>query len=214
MPQPHRQSSPAVARNRDPIYQVLKSYLPPEGLILEIASGTGEHGAYFAPKIDPLVWQPSDRSPEALQSIRAWKQDQNYTNLGDPIEIDVLAPHWWQRVQNKRSDLFPHLPLMGIVTINMIHISPWEATLGLMQGAAALLPPQGWLYLYGPFHRNGVPTAPSNVEFDQYLQLQDPRWGVRTLEEVVEAAAGLALQAAIAMPANNLSVIFRKVSEP
>ncbi len=196
-----RASAPAVARNRDAILTILRRILPRSGLVLELASGTGEHGAYFAAALPDLVWQPSDRAPEALASIAAHRDASGLVNLKAPLMIDAAAPAW------------PIAAADAVVAINMIHISPWPATEGLMAGAAQLLRPGGPLYLYGAFRRDGRHTADSNRAFDQWLQAQNPDWAVRDLGEVVELAArhGLAHAETVAMPANNLSVIFRRL---
>jgi hypothetical protein len=211
-----RQSAPATQRNREPILNVLRQVLPPEGTILEISSGTGEHAIFFAPQLAPRLWLPSDPNPQARASIAAWRQQSSATNLYLPIALDVHAPVWAVE-QTPLPDELQGLdlrqnPIRAIVNINMIHISPWSATLGLMAGAARLLPGGGVLYLYGPYRREGEHTAPSNAAFDQSLRMQNPEWGVRDLEAVVEVAeaAGLSCVSIWEMPANNLSVVFRK----
>ena len=195
-----KRTAPATARNRDPILAVLRRVLPPRGLVLEIASGSGEHGLHFAAALPQLTWQPTDADPAALASIRAWRADSGPPNLLEPLPLDVCAP--WPL---PRAD--------AVVCINMIHIAPWEACLGLLQGAAALLPAGGVLYLYGPYRAAGQHTAPSNAVFDEDLRARDPRYGVRDLEAVVAAAAerGLRWHETVPMPANNLSVVLRKV---
>jgi Protein of unknown function (DUF938) len=207
-----RQFAPATERNREPILAVLKQVLPVSGLVLEIASGTGEHASFFSPQLAPRYWLPSDISPAALASIRAWQQQNPHPYLRSPITLDVSQSDWPQIVQASEPILSGEVPLTAIATINMIHISPWSATLGLMAGAGTLLPPGGILYLYGPYKQKGEHTAPSNEAFDDMLKAQDPNWGVRHLEDVVEVAAlhGLQWKEAIAMPANNLSVIFER----
>ncbi len=201
-----RQYAPATQRNRDPILAVLRQVLPPTGRVLEISSGTGEHAVYFAPRLTPRFWLPSDPNPIARSSIAAWRDHHRADNLLAPIQIDACDPVWSVE-QQVGSD-----PICAIVNINMIHISPWAACLGLMAGAKRILPAGGILYLYGPYKQKGMHTAPSNAQFDESLQQQDPAWGVRNLEDVVAAAEAETLQfvQAIAMPANNLSVIFRK----
>jgi SAM-dependent methyltransferase len=192
--------SPAVARNRDPILAVLRRHLPAQGTVLEIASGTGEHAAYFAPHFPHLAWQPSDVDPDALASIEAHRAAANAPNLRAPIELDVTAPAW------------PLTRADAVISINMIHISPWAAALGLMAGAARLLPEGGVLYLYGPFKENGKHTAPSNAAFDASLRERDPEWGVRDVGDVRALAErhGFDFVERAAMPANNLSVVFRR----
>jgi hypothetical protein len=198
-----RQYAPATQRNREFILSVLLQVLPPEGNILEIASGTGEHGAFLAPHLPPRHWFPSDTNPWLRESIEAWRQDCGSDNLHLPLDIDVRQAVW--AVEGLG------IPFTAIVNINMIHIAPWEACLGLMAGAGRLLPLGGILYLYGPFKQGGKHTDPSNLAFDQSLRQQNPVWGVRNLEDVVAAAAaqGLKLVKTVPMPANNLSVVFK-----
>jgi len=197
---PVAQLAPAVARNRDPILAVLRRFLPDHGTVLEIASGTGEHAAYFATHLPHLTWQPTDTDPDALASIAAHRATANAPNLRAPIEIDVTAPVW------------PVTRADAVVSINMIHISPWSAAQGLMTGAAKLLAASGVLYLYGPYKENGVHTAPSNAAFDASLKARDPRWGVRDVGDVRELADGHGFDFVerVAMPANNLSLVFRR----
>lgn len=194
-------SSPAVARNRDPIFEVLAARLPASGLVLEIAAGTGEHAATFAPRLPNLLWRPSDPDPAALASIAAWREVSGAGNLLEPVVLDASDPGSW-----------PVGAVDAIVCINMIHISPWAATEGLIAGAAARLPAGGLLYLYGPYLEDEVPTAPSNLAFDASLKDRNPAWGLRRLETVRDLAAdrGLDLAERIAMPANNLSLVFRR----
>ncbi|MCU0550498.1 MAG: class I SAM-dependent methyltransferase [Leptolyngbya sp. Prado105] len=196
-----RQYAPATQRNREAILQVLLEVLPPTGTVLEISSGTGEHAVYFAPRLAARRWQPSDPSDIARSSIAAWREFEPTENLAAPLNIDARDAVW--NVEDS---------ICAIVNINMIHISPWSACLGLMAGANRLLPSGGILYLYGPYQQGGSHTAPSNEMFDQSLQLQNPDWGVRHLEEVIAAAQkqNLELLSTIAMPANNLSVVFQK----
>ncbi|NMF85982.1 DUF938 domain-containing protein [Nodosilinea sp. P-1105] len=210
-----RRYAPATERNRDPILAVLQRVLPPTGTVLEISSGTGEHAVYFAPRLAPRWWLPSDRDSEALNSIVAWRQTVPCETLQAPVHLDVCAPVWpveSGQLEQGQIDWLQHQPITAIVNINMVHISPWAACLGLMAGAGRLLPPQGVLYLYGPFKQNGEHTAPSNAAFDASLQAHNPQWGVRDVEAVVQVAQqqGLALQATVAMPANNLSVVFSR----
>ena len=200
-----RQYAPATQRNRDPIFDILVAVLPPTGNILEIASGTGEHAVYFAPKLKDHQWIPSEPDEMRRQSIEAWRQFNPSSNLANPKNINVLNSDWTEPLKE--------LEITAIVNINMIHISPWEACLGLMQGAGNLLPLGGVLYLYGPYKQGGKHTAPSNQIFDQSLRAQNKSWGVRNLEDVIEIAQqqGLNLVKTVSMPANNLSVIFHKV---
>jgi hypothetical protein len=199
-----RAYAPAVARNRDPILAVLRRVLPERGSVLEAASGSGEHAAYFAAALAGLAWQPSDPDPEARASIAAHRTRAGLPNLLLPLALDVAAADW----PVGRAD--------AVVAINMIHIAPWTATIGLMRGAARLLPSGAPLYLYGPFKIDGRHTAPSNQAFDQgYLRARNPQWGVRDLGEVAALAAahGLAHVETVAMPANNLSVVFRRAPD-
>lgn len=212
MPSDTRQFAPATQRNREPILQVLHQVLPPQGLVLEIASGTGEHAIFFAPSLTPRVWLPSDRDPVALESIQAWQNREPATNLLPPMVLDVSQPHWPETVKQATPQLPLDIPLTAIVSINMVHISPWSATIGLMTGAGELLPPGGVLYLYGPYKQGGLHTAPSNAAFDASLRSRDLAWGVRDLEDVMDLAAqhGLRWCDTVAMPANNLSVVFER----
>lgn len=210
-----RRYAPATERNREPILAVLQRVLPPTGTVLEISSGTGEHAVFFAPRLAPRQWLPSDLDPGARASIAAWREASPAANLHAPLALDAAAPLWPVESENFRDlrsepDLQQH-PITALVNINMIHISPWAACLGLLAGAGRILPPGGILYLYGPYKQNGQHTAPSNAAFDASLQAQNPEWGVRDLEAVVAAAKAhhLAIVETIAMPANNLSVVFR-----
>lgn len=195
----------ATQRNREPILAVLRGVLPEGGTVLEIASGTGEHAVWLAAKLPGIAIQPSDPEPENCASIAAWVRFTGVPNVRAPLAIDVTAQDW---------DATPGIApaLAAILCINMIHISPWAATLGLMRGAGALLQPGGVLYLYGAYKRGGTHTAPSNASFDRSLRARDPDWGVRDLEAVtgVAESAGLAPESVIEMPANNLSVILRR----
>jgi Protein of unknown function (DUF938) len=197
-----RLDAPATERNREPILAVLKTILPPKGQVLEIASGTGQHLTFFAPHFPELTWQPSDPDPMHLASIESWIEQRPSANILSPIQLDVTSDGW----EINYADV--------MLCINMIHIAPWEACLGLFRGAQSILPNSGVLYLYGPFKQQGEYTAPSNEDFDFSLRAQDPSWGVRDLEEVVNTAQkyDLHLQQVIPMPANNFSVVFRKVS--
>lgn len=196
----------ATDRNREPILAVLQAVLPPSGTVLEIASGTGQHAVYFAPTLAPRVWQPSEPDETLRDSVAAWSAEQPCQWLRPPLALDVLARPWPVEMQPCEP------PLAAIVNINMIHISPWEACRSLMRGAAALLPPDGVLFVYGPYRTNGEWRSANDAAFDQSLKQRDPSWGLRNLEEVVaEAAAnGLILERTVEMPAGNLSVVFRK----
>jgi SAM-dependent methyltransferase len=195
-----RRSAPATLRNRDPILEVLRPMLPEAGLVLELASGTGEHTVHFARHLPALRWQPSDPSPEARASIAAWAEAEGLANVLPPLDLDAASAAW------------PIARADAVVCINMIHISPWEATEGLMRGAGAVLGPGQSLYLYGPYRRPGHAIEPSNAAFDADLKRRDPRWGLRDLDVVMACAEanGFALERVVEMPANNLSVIFRK----
>ncbi|WP_427162425.1 class I SAM-dependent methyltransferase [Aliinostoc sp. HNIBRCY26] len=203
-----RKYAPATQRNRQPILEILLQVLPPNGTILEIASGTGEHAIFFAPRLSPRCWLPSDPNPELRASIAAWAEHFPCDHLYHPIELDAIQPNWPVETDQSRDDS----PIVAIVNINMIHISPWSACLGLMAGAGRILPPGGILYLYGPYKQGGEHTAPSNVAFDESLRAQNPEWGVRNLEDVVVVAnqENLHLKGTYQMPANNLSVVFQR----
>jgi hypothetical protein len=190
----------ATERNRGPILEILRRVLPPSGLVLEIASGTGQHVTYFAGELPALRWQPSDPSPLHLDSIRAWTVASGADNVAPPVQLDVELAPW------------PLVHADAILNINMIHIAPWSAAEALFRGAARLLPAAGVLFLYGPFKRDGRHTAESNARFDERLRGEDPRWGVRDLGDVetLAAAAGFGAPEVSAMPANNLSLVFRR----
>lgn len=200
MTQDFRRSAPHVARNAEPIAAVLRSVLPERGLVLEVASGTGEHVVHFAREFPRLLWQPSDPDPVALRSIEAWRADAEFFNLLPPISLDVRAAEW----------AIPEADAM--LAINMVHISAWSATAGLMRGAGRLLAAGAPLYLYGAYRQAGAETAPSNEAFDAWLKARNAEWGVRDLEDVQAEAAkhGLVLEEVVPMPANNLSVVFRR----
>lgn len=196
-----RRYAPSVARNKDAIAAVLARHLPSSGLVLEIASGSGEHAVHFASTFPALVFQPTDPSEEARASIAAWRQEAALPNMRAPLALDVTAAPW------------PINYADAVTCINMIHIAPWEATLGLVAGAARIIPPGGLLFLYGPYKRAGQHTAPSNADFDASLRERDARWGVRDLETVAAEATAMGFAAPMieAMPANNLSLIFRRL---
>lgn len=198
-----RQCAPSAARNRDPIWEVLRPHLPAHGLVLEVASGSGEHTVHFARSSDSeLVYQPSDPDPRARASIDAWAAASGLANIRPSIALDAAADDW------------PIECADVVVCINMIHISPSSSTVGLMRGAGRVLPAGGLLFLYGPYRRGGQHTAPSNVAFDQDLRRRNPEWGVRDLESVADLAgeAGFGPPAVAQMPANNLSVFFRRTA--
>jgi len=197
-----RRFAPAVARNKDPITKVLAQYLPSSGVILEIASGSGEHALHFAAAFPTLTFQPSDPDASSRASIAAWQEEARLPNLLPPCTLDVMAEPW------------PVAQADAVLCINMIHIAPWNATQALLRGAARLLSAQGLIFLYGPFKQGGRHTAPSNAEFDANLRAQDARWGVRDLEAVAALASAVGFASPIIepMPANNLSLIFCRLS--
>jgi SAM-dependent methyltransferase len=194
-----RLRSPAAARNRDPILAVLRRHLAADGIVLEVASGSGEHAVHFATHLPRAVFQPSDPDPEARASIDAWAAEAALPNLRPALPLDASAPTW------------PIARADAVLCINMIHIAPWGAAEGLVRGAARLLPPRGMLYLYGPYRRGGEHTAPSNAVFDAALRARNPAWGVRDLEavEALARAYGFSPPSVEPMPANNLSLVFR-----
>lgn len=194
-----RRQAPAAARNVGAIGDVLADWLPAHGLVLEIASGTGEHALAFANRFPELNWQPSDPDPLALASIAAWRTDAT-PNLLEPIALDAGSPHW------------PIYRADAILCINMVHISPWVSALGLLDGAARMLGPDAPLILYGPWLVDGEQPAPSNLSFDQDLRRRDPRWGLRLVSDIEREAVprGLALVELRPMPANNLMLVFHK----
>jgi hypothetical protein len=200
-----RRYAPATERNREPILAILRQVLPTTGTILEISSGTGEHAVFMAPQLAPRSWLPSDPNPDARASIAAWQQSAPCDHIYPPIDLDASSSQWL--VESKE-------PITAIVNINMIHIAPKSAYLGLFAGANRILPIGGILYLYGPFKQGGVHTAPSNAAFDRSLQSQNPEWGVRDLDEITAVAQShnLSLQQVYPMPANNLSVVFKLVA--
>ena len=195
---------PATGRNQEVILDVLKEALPNLGTVLEVASGSGQHITYFAHQIPQLKWQPSDTDAAARASIDAWRNEMGVTDaVHTPIDLDASVDIWsLGHIKN----------LNAIISINMIHISAWEACLGLLRNASRVLPAGGVLYLYGPFKVGGVHIAPSNAEFDLSLQSQNSAWGVRNLDDVAEEALkqSFQLMKTIRMPANNFSVIFHK----
>lgn len=195
-----RRVAPHVARNAAPIVELLWEVLPAAGLVLEVASGSGEHALHFARAFPQLRWQPSDPDPAALRSIEAWRAAEGPPNLLAPVVLDAAAG-WW-----------PVDSADAVLCINMVHISRWAATLGLLDGASRLLGPGAPLCLYGAYRRAGMPTAPSNEAFDRSLKERNPEWGLRNLEDVAAEAErrSLTLDRVVEMPANNLSVVFRK----
>jgi len=192
-----RKHAPATLRNREAIAAVLVEALPVTGLVLEIASGSGEHVAHFARELPGHSWQPSDPDASARVSIAAWCE--GLTNVLPPLDLDAASADW------------PIERANAVLCINMVHISPWEATLGLVAGAARILPRGAPLILYGPFLQADVPLAPSNAAFDESLRSRDPRWGLRSVEAVRDSALGFTLDRVVEMPANNLTLVFRRV---
>ncbi len=195
----------AAARNTAPIIEVLRGILPEAGRALEIASGTGQHAAAFAEAFPGIDWQPSDQDAGARDSIAAWVAESGLGNLRMPLDLDVLRAGWVDAVDGEFDQ---------IVCINMIHIAPWAACEGLMEGAGRLLREGGLLYLYGPYRRDGEHTAPSNAAFDESLRGRNPHWGIRDMGEVAAVAGlhGMTLERTVAMPTNNFSLIFRKAA--
>ena len=195
-----KRSAPHVSRNTAPILEVLRQALPENGLVLEVASGSGEQSVAFARSFPKLLWQPTDPDKAALGSIAAWRESERPFNLLPPLALDAQEPGW------------PIASAEAIVCINMVHISPWEATQGLMRGAGRLLGTGGALFLYVPYRREGGPTATSNEAFDQSLKARDHRWGLRTVEAVTDEAGrnGLSVDRLVEMAANNLSLVFRR----
>ena len=193
-----RMDFPSTERNAEPILEVLKTSLPSAGLVLEVASGSGQHAARFAMELPGLIWQPTDIDPDHRRSIVAWSE--GLSNVLKPLDLDATASDW------------PVARANGIVCINMIHIAPWSAALGLLTGAGRTLGSGEALYLYGPYMIDGTHTSDSNARFNADLKARNPSWGIRNLANVVSAAldAGLKLDRTVEMPANNLSVVFRK----
>jgi hypothetical protein len=195
-----RRSAPAALRNREPIAKVLADWLPSSGMVLEIASGTGEHAVYFAERFHELEWQPSDIHEDALRSISAWREESQLSNLRAPVFLDAAAADW------------PIVKADAIISINMVHISPWASALGLIEGAGRLLGPGAPMILYGPWLKDDMPAAQSNLDFDESLKSRDPEWGLRRVVDFAAAAAerGLRLDETRAMPANNLMLLLRR----
>jgi SAM-dependent methyltransferase len=199
--------SPAADRNKQPILDVLLELLPAHGAALEIASGTGQHVCWFAAALPGWTWQPTDTDASALPAIAARASQAGLANVRPPLLLDVTAPQW-----PAQGPAFAE-PFDAIYCANMLHISPWATCAGLMQGSARHLAPGGVLVTYGPYLEDDVPTAPSNLAFDQSLRARDPAWGIRRLEDVAREAqrAGLALRGRHAMPANNLLLVFGRI---
>jgi tRNA A58 N-methylase Trm61 len=196
--------APATLRNRDPILAVLRRVLPRQGTVLEIGSGSGEHAAYFAAALAPLRWQPSDESDADFASISGWALEHGVTAVEPPLVLDAT------------SDVWPVTHAEAIFSANVIHIAPWAVAEGMLRGAGRLLPSGAPLVLYGPFRRDGRHTARSNEAFDAELRRRDPSWGIRDIAEVTACASahGLGLDEIVDMPANNLTLVFRRGSAP
>ena len=196
--------SPSAARNRDAIRAAFLAHMPQSGVVVEVGSGTGEHAVHLAAAVPGLRWRPGDPDAASRESIAAWTAHSGLCNIDPPHAADVCAPDWHAPFGNG---------VTGIVSINMIHIAPFAAAEGLLMGAGRILSAGGRLFLYGPFARDGVHTAPSNAEFDASLKARNPAWGVRDLERDIApraAAAALHLVEVVAMPANNFVVVFER----
>lgn len=200
-PDTDRRVAPAAARNRDAILDVLARVLPRTGIVLEVASGTGQHAVHFAAALPAITWLPSDPDAASRASIDAWRNHAALANLNAPVALDVRTSPW--PVPDS---------LAAIVCINMIHIAPWAAAEALFRGAGERLANEGVLFLYGPYKRDGAHTAPTNEAFDSQLRATDAAWGVRNMEDVVELArqSGLSMEEAVPMPANNFSLVFKR----
>ena len=203
MPPPtEARESPAATRNAEPILAVLRAHLGPRARVLEIAAGTGQHAAVFARALPEILWTPTDPDEAARASIAAWRKTAGLSNLAAPLRLDAADPTTW-----------PAGPFDAVVCINMVHISPWAATEGLMAGAASVLTTAGGLLvLYGPYLEADTPLAPSNAAFDADLKRRNPDWGLRDRDAVVAEARrhGLVLTQRTEMPVNNLMLLFRR----
>lgn len=195
-----RETAPSAERNKQPILEVLARVLPPRGLVLEIGSGTGQHVAHFARALPALAFQPSEVDEERHASIEAWSAAGGLSNVKPPLAIDLTKRPWPVSVAD------------AVLCINVIHISPWEATLALMAGAGLILPAGGVLVTYGPYMRGGAYTSPSDEVFDASLRARNPLWGLRDIDKLTEVAGdeGLALVEVVPMPANNFTLVWRK----
>ncbi|HCI61314.1 DUF938 domain-containing protein [Qipengyuania citrea] len=195
-----KRHAPATARNSQPLAEVLARELPASGTVLEIASGSGEHAVFMARRFPALDWQPSDRDAEALASVDAWAAEARLANLRPAIALDAAAPDW------------PIVSADALLCVNMLHISPWDAAVGLFAGAGRVLGSGAPLVLYGPFVEPDVETAASNHAFDQSLRQRDPAWGLRSTADLDRLAAGhgMTRTARCAMPANNLVLVYRR----
>ena len=195
-----RRSAPAALRNREPIAHVLGEWLPKSGLVLEVASGSGEHAVFFAERFPQLEWQPSDIHPDALSSIAGWRAEAGLPNVRVPVKLDASSSDW------------PIDQVDALLSINMVHISPWKSALGLLDGGRSVLSPGAPLIMYGPWLKVDIPTAASNLDFDADLKRRDPEWGLRRVEDFSTEAErrGLQLEATRLMPANNLMLLLRR----
>lgn len=195
-----KRHAPAAGRNREPIAAVLAEELPPAGIVLEVASGTGEHAVHFARTFPGLSWQPSDPDPDARASIAAWREESGFASLLPPIEIEATAASW------------PLARADAVLCINMVHISPVAATEGLVRGAARLLAVDAPLVLYGPYFEDRIETAPSNLAFDADLRARNAAWGLRRAEWLDDLARshGFERTRRVEMPANNLTLVYRR----
>ncbi|CAA2143787.1 hypothetical protein HYPP_04414 [Hyphomicrobium sp. ghe19] len=196
----HRLVSPSAERNKGPVADLLTRLLPDHGLVLEVSSGTGQHIVHFAQQMPYLHWQPTERDEESLRSIAGWRAAKALPNVGEPLRLDVIDQPW------------PIGFASAVICLNMIHIAPWSAAEALIRGAEAITVPRGILFLYGPYRRSGRHTASSNEAFDRELQAKNPEWGVRDLESVAHLAErhGFEGPEVHDMPANNLSIVFRR----
>ncbi len=195
-----KRESPAAQRNRAPIAQVLSEELPERGLVLEIASGTGEHAVHFARQFPDLDWQPSDPDAQARASIGAYAEEAALPNLREPVALDVSTEEW------------PIRSADALLCVNMVHISPWRASEGLFAGAAEILAEGAPLILYGPYIEAGVETAASNLAFDESLKARNPEWGLRDVSDIDALArrSGFSRMRRVQMPANNIVLVYRR----
>lgn len=207
MPALHPPFSPSAERNKQPILEMLRQRLPQRGRALEIASGTGQHAAWFAQALPHWSWQPSDRDPQDLPGIAANVVQAGCSNVRPPVALDVMAARW-----PSHGDEFAE-PFDLVYCANMLHIAPWPCCDALMRGCARYLAESGWLIVYGPFFESGTTPAPGNLAFDTGLRARDPAWGIRTLDDVQAAAraAGLRLESRHVMPANNLLLVWQRI---
>jgi cyclopropane fatty-acyl-phospholipid synthase-like methyltransferase len=196
-----RMFSPSAARNAAPILAVLRQALPAQGMVLEIGCGTGEHAVCFAEAMPSLTWFPSDPDLDSRASTASWIRFRGVNNVLPPLDVDVCSAQW---------GVESSAPFDAIVSINMVHIAPWAATLGLFAGSGRLLRAGGLLFLYGPFMRDGAHNSPSNAAFDVSLRTRNASWGLRDIADLEHAAeaSGLRLRETIEMPANNMSLVF------